>query len=305
MECLATWSVTCASTDQGGTQRRIWPPFFRRRLAAPPPTRRDAELAAAVGRRARRRGRAGAPRAPAAAAAAGAARSRRPAGSRRTLPASDRTSDETASNASRGRAPRRTTNTTTTPSTTPRPRDPPPLPHPPTSSPAFPRDRPLTAFSVSYFLLILMLDHLLLAAAPPPALPLHAWAALPRFIWQVEEGGSSAKRWTPLPRKPRRERNLGRRRGGGPLISKDQHQETNTRDHHAHSWTPRAVRRPGRSGRGLWDAPTGAITSLSRARESGGRGRRSPRLPQIPGRQSPVTGLFWISRSTCGSCASG
>src|SRR5215217_442588 len=46
---------------------------------------------------------------------------------------------------------------------------------------------------------------LLLAAAPPPAPPDHAWASpLPRFLWQVEEGPSSAKRWTALPREPRR-----------------------------------------------------------------------------------------------------
>ena len=42
---------------------------------------------------------------------------------------------------------------------------------------------------------------------PPPRLrPSRYMPGLPsRFIWQVEEGGSSAKRWTPLPRKPRRD----------------------------------------------------------------------------------------------------
>src|SRR5215207_7703859 len=46
----------------------------------------------------------------------------------------------------------------------------------------------------------------LLAAAPPPASPDHAWVPpFPEFLWQVEEGPSSAKRWTALPREPRRE----------------------------------------------------------------------------------------------------
>ena len=59
---------------------------------------------------------------------------------------------------------------------------------------------------------------LLLAAAPPPAQPLHAWAA-PRFIWQVEEGGSSAKRWTPLPRKPGPDGGSGPEAGPQPVTS--------------------------------------------------------------------------------------
>src|SRR5215212_9560415 len=51
-----------------------------------------------------------------------------------------------------------------------------------------------------------MLRLLLLAAAPPPAPPDHAWASpSPEFLWQVEEGPSSAKRWTALPREPRRD----------------------------------------------------------------------------------------------------
>src|SRR5215204_6119005 len=63
-----------------------------------------------------------------------------------------------------------------------------------------------------------MLRLLLLAAAPPPAPPDHAWASpFPEFLWQVEEGPSSAKRWTALPREPRREAKsrpeAGRRHG--------------------------------------------------------------------------------------------
>ena len=87
----------------------------------------------------------------------------------------------------------------------------------------------------------LMLDNLLLAAAPPPALPLPAWAA-PRFIWQVEEGGSSAKRWTPLPRKPRRDAKSGPEAGRRPgdLLrppARDHQPQTTTptRGHHLRS----------------------------------------------------------------------
>jgi hypothetical protein len=63
---------------------------------------------------------------------------------------------------------------------------------------------------------LLMLDLLLLAAAPPrpisitPGLPSH-------FYWQVEEGGSSAKRWTPLPRKSRRDAAFRPRAGRRPV----------------------------------------------------------------------------------------
>src|SRR3954452_19880229 len=62
-----------------------------------------------------------------------------------------------------------------------------------------------------------MLRLLLLAAVPPPAPPGHAWASpFTEFLWQVEEGPSSAKGWTALPRKPRRdakfEPEAGRRR---------------------------------------------------------------------------------------------
>ena len=63
---------------------------------------------------------------------------------------------------------------------------------------------PLTAFPVSYSLLILIPDP---SCLPPPRLrPYRYLPGLPcHFYWQVEEGGSSAKRWTPLPRKSRRD----------------------------------------------------------------------------------------------------
>ena len=58
--------------------------------------------------------------------------------------------------------------------------------------PTFPCARP-DCPPVPDCLPILMLGTRPLAAAPPPALQLHAWAALPTpVVWQVEEGGSSA-----------------------------------------------------------------------------------------------------------------
>src|SRR5215212_7104412 len=81
-----------------------------------------------------------------------------------------------------------------------------------------------------------MLRLLLLAAAPPPAPPDHAWASpSPEFLWQVEEGPSSAKRWTALPREPRRDAKPGPEAGRrpGPLENgpprTDQLERTNAR----------------------------------------------------------------------------
>jgi hypothetical protein len=58
-------------------------------------------------------------------------------------------------------------------------------------------------------------------------------ACLARFLLQVEEGGSSAKRWAPLPRKPRREAKPGPEAGRrhGRLLRRtprNEHQEANT-----------------------------------------------------------------------------
>src|SRR5688572_1456455 len=77
------------------------------------------------------------------------------------------------------------------------------------------------------------------SCSPPPRLrppPDHAWASpFPEFLWQVEEGPSSAKRWTALPREPRREAKsrpeAGRRHGPlehGPPTT-DHLQRTNPR----------------------------------------------------------------------------
>ena len=70
-----------------------------------------------------------------------------------------------------------------------------------------------------YFLLILMLAHLLLAAAPPPALPLLAWAALPDLSGRSRKGGPARSGGPPFLESQGGERKLGRRRGGGPVIS--------------------------------------------------------------------------------------
>jgi hypothetical protein len=70
---------------------------------------------------------------------------------------------------------------------------------------------------------------------PPPRLrpsTLHAWAALPGVCLQVEEGGSSAKRWTPRPRKPRRTSKPRPEAGRRPIdlqasTPRNQHPEVN------------------------------------------------------------------------------
>ena len=69
------------------------------------------------------------------------------------------------------------------------------------------------SFYFSFFIFIFITVPSLLAAAPPPAFPASRLGCPARFIWQVEEGPSSAKRWTALPRKPRRD--AGSRAGGG------------------------------------------------------------------------------------------
>ena len=73
-------------------------------------------------------------------------------------------------------------------------------------------------------------------ALPPPRLrpsTITPGLACPVFLWQVEEGGSSAKRWTPLPRKPRRKAKSGPEAGRRPVrllrrTPRDEHQEPNT-----------------------------------------------------------------------------
>ena len=51
----------------------------------------------------------------------------------------------------------------------------------------------------------------------------------PVFVCRSRKGGPARSGGPPFLESPGVERNLGRRRGGGPLISKDQHQEINTR----------------------------------------------------------------------------
>ena len=167
--------------------------------------------------------------------AVGARRARAdPAGRPGTRRRADRTSVETASTTPRPRT-TSTTNTTTTRSTTSPTASPLPRYLTFTTSTAFPRDRPLTAFPVSYS--SLAHPH----ARPPPACrrpasgpPATCLGCPARFIWQVEEGGSSAKRWTPLPRKPRREAKSGPEAGRRPVdllrpTTRDQHPQTNTK----------------------------------------------------------------------------
>jgi hypothetical protein len=73
----------------------------------------------------------------------------------------------------------------------------------------------------------------------------------PVFVLQVEEGGSSAKRWTPLPRKPRRGAKSGPEAGRrlGDLIgppARDHHVETTTRTLLIRWWAASVLISPGR-----------------------------------------------------------
>ena len=95
-------------------------------------------------------------------------------------------------------------------------------------------------FSCSFFMVLMLLS--VPSCLPPPRLrpsTLHAWAALPGVCLQVEEGGSSAKRWTPLPRKPRRRAKPGPEAGRRPVdlqgsTPRDQHQEAGPRTRRVH-----------------------------------------------------------------------
>jgi hypothetical protein len=141
----------------------------------------------------------------------------RPAAKARKRRAS-RTSVKTANDASELTHTTSTTNPTTSRSTTSptaRPRSPlPPLHHPHRTSL---RDPPLTAFPVLHPDHPI-LDYLPLAAAPPPALPLHAWAA-PDLSGRSRKGGPARSGGPPFLESPGAEPNPGRRRGGGPLTS--------------------------------------------------------------------------------------
>lgn len=63
---------------------------------------------------------------------------------------------------------------------------------------------------------------------PAPGPPASRLGCPAIFYWQVEEGGSSAKRWTPLPRESRRDAVSRPGRGGGVVISKDLRREAYT-----------------------------------------------------------------------------
>jgi hypothetical protein len=82
---------------------------------------------------------------------------------------------------------------------------------------------------------LLLLDHLPLAAAPPPAHPHHAWAALPFLSAGRGRGGPARSGGPPLPRKPRRGAGSGPEAGRRPVrlirrTARGEHIEINTRD---------------------------------------------------------------------------
>ena len=63
---------------------------------------------------------------------------------------------------------------------------------------------------------------------PASGLPPSRLGCPARFIWQVEEGPSSAKRWTALPRKPRRDAGSRPEAGRRPGSLEGDHQERTT-----------------------------------------------------------------------------
>ena len=181
---------------------------------------------------------------------------------------------------------------------------------PPTPASSAPSpSRPWLPYPVLYFLiLMLVLVPITLAAAPPPAYLLHAWAGLPgvclagrgRGVQRVSAG-------PPFLERPGVKRNLSRRPGGGPLISQDQRQEINghrsTGDRAHSALSPsregavpsmsfavvgrRAVPRHGEA-RGLWCAsawrPSGHLRRDRRvSRLSGVSGRRSQAMLEVAG----------------------
>ena len=130
---------------------------------------------------------------------------------------------------------------------------------------------------VSVVLLVLHLDRSRLL--PPRPQPLHITPGLPaRFIWHVEEGGSSAKRWTPLPRKPRRDALCRPAAGRRPVrllrrTTRDEHLETNTQ----RRTTRGPVTDAGRRAYGGSNPNAHARRALRRW--DGGRGGRQVRSP--------------------------
>ena len=91
-----------------------------------------------------------------------------------------------------------------------------PHPHPP--SPTF--DVLIEHFPPEFTLDSSCLVADLLSTAVPPRASLTLLLGWPnRFTWRVEEGGSSTSRWTPLPRKPRREAEHGPQAGQRPVRS--------------------------------------------------------------------------------------
>ena len=100
-----------------------------------------------------------------------------------------------------------------------------------------PRPRPrlppwLPSLVLSVLILMLVLVPITLAAAPPPAYHLHAWASLPGVCLAGRGRGSSASAVDPLPRKPTREAESGPEAGRRPVrflrrTPRGEHAETN------------------------------------------------------------------------------
>jgi hypothetical protein len=238
---LTTGWGTCASTDQEGQARNLAPACFRSGAARcdhRPLQQRDPHRS--------HRGRTPVPSTPGAAAVAPASprvTGERPGATRAPAPTGQPASGRrTTGEASRRRARSEVARTRTPPTRRRHPHRQ-RLPARPasryltfTTSPPSP---PLTpdCLVLLYFLLLLTLDPLPLAAAPPPALPPHAWAALQIYLAGRGRGVQRVSGGPPFLECPGAERKEGRRWGGGSLISKDQQLEINT--HEAGSRTRR------------------------------------------------------------------
>ena len=163
--------------------------------------------------------------------------------------------------------------------------------------PASPNDHDLLAFPAratptASCLLLLAHPH----AQPPAACrrpasgPPASCLGCPACSWQVEEGESSAKRWTPLPRKPRREAESGPEAGRRPVrflgrTTRDEHLETNTERRTGAAPSPW----PARASKGGQDRASrlfrteghGAATAHPHRRALDNRGCRAPRHPPL------------------------
>ena len=221
-EVLRRGSVTYASTAQEGWPRDLAPAYCRAPHSPRPDPTTGVSPPRSLGRRPGRRRRSGSDagaRTWTAGAAVGADERQAHGGDKRTRRRDSEHASELAHHEHRNHA--------TTRSTTPRP-DRPTSPPPPSCLPRALPDCPLHLLSCSSS------SSTHPACRRPASGPTATCLGCPAIsIWQVEEGGSSAKRWTPLPRKPRRDGASGPEAGRRPVrfigrTTRNERQETNS-----------------------------------------------------------------------------